>query len=292
MADQTTYNPHNGRLDSTGNLRDLSYVDEYKEIDETKSSPWAYSNAAAYSWMCLQQGYLSFATKPEDYARNPYFAIKIRVPVRSEYYFDAEVSALGYGSKADVHLVSAIGVDTVSATLANADNYVGTIDGTAEAVQRLSRIYVEKPGDYYVIFKAHSENTNVDSEGRNMLCLKGFSLIAPAGPYTKVGMYIGGEDAEDIEIPYNVTREFTFKVCDAAGVEQENVDYQRDVTVDRLEITKGRNQNHIRVIEHHARELVHQNRILLRDRAKVRLCFQIQPAISPLGIKVQEHQLG
>ena len=242
MKDQTTYDPHNNRLDASGNLRDLSYVDVYDEIDETKTNLWAYSNSAELAWRVLQSAHLALATTPNGYQYKPFFALKFRVLQEGEYYLNVHTSSMIYGSQADFHVLPAGKLASVNISHATADNYVGTADATGDADQRLGLVNISAPGDYYLIIKFHSDNENLDDEGRHMFYLKGFSLVAPAGPFTKVGMYINGEDAEGIELPFGASREFTYAICDAAGVAHEDVDYENDVTINRLEITKGKGE--------------------------------------------------
>ena len=238
MKDQTTYTPHNDRLDTSGTLRDLSYVDDYSEINGSKTALWAYHSIGSVTWKALLRQYVQLATKPANYVKEPYFVFKLRVPIRGEYYFEANITPEIWASEADFHLLPTGGIDTASGVHATQENYIGTVDGTGAANQRLGRITIPAPGDYYVIMKFHSENPNLNSESRHDFKLNGVALIAPPGEFAKVGMYVEGLTGEGDILPCKVFREFTYALTDAAGVALEDVN-PADVVVNSITVTKG-----------------------------------------------------
>ncbi|MBR3847745.1 MAG: Ig-like domain-containing protein, partial [Oscillospiraceae bacterium] len=241
MKDQTSYNPHNNRLDEQGRLRELSYVSSYDAIDEEKTELWAYNNASPVRWSLLEVGAMNFIVQEEDFARGAFYALKLRVPVKGTYNVNVEVEPFTAGAYADVYMFPKGDKSLVVFSDLEEREPIGRVhcNNFDETVQNVGSFTVDRGGDYYFVLKFGQNNPNLNLEQGYNFQIKKVELKAAPGPFEEIKMNIETLDGAGDALYFNAYRKLNIALCGAKGMEIEGVDPEY-ITINDISISSDK----------------------------------------------------
>ncbi|MBQ9986393.1 MAG: Ig-like domain-containing protein, partial [Oscillospiraceae bacterium] len=218
-------------LDSSGNLRHMSFISKLSDIDATKSAQYAWPGMDSYDaqgFVLTTGGFNITATKGYySDSRRQFFVLKVNIPNKGIYNFAVRATLADFGTGADVHLIPAKGVTEITREMLDARTPVGHFEtkGSGDSgYMKVGKFNAEKRGEYYVVFDFITDNpVTYNNKGKHYFYGQAMKIAAAPGDFDKVEMTLRGIEEGD-PIALKSVRDINIVLTDKAGMPLDEID--------------------------------------------------------------------